>query len=150
MPSDAYDAYDAGAYDAIKAGPIRIKGGQSNGTSKKRAKSHSSDDWPASRLTGKHRLGYHESGVNRCDLPGCNLRRAPTQAKQPKSGPGSRGGKAGQSSGRVSPIPMEQEGKAGNTKLFCQDCFDLDGVRPMNFHPQCWNKWHYECFDSDE
>ena len=138
------------AYDAIKAGPIRVIGGQSDKSSRKRAMPHTGDDLPASRLEGKHRIGQHVDGAyHTCDMPGCLLRRLPTQDKRPKSGPGSRGGKAkGQTSGRSSPV-LQSEGKSGRTKLFCKDCFDKKGVRPMNFHPTCWNVWHFgqECED---
>jgi hypothetical protein len=25
------------------------------------------------------------------------------------------------------------------------NCFDPAGKRPMNFHEECWNKWHGLC-----
>ena len=34
------------------------------------------------------------------------------------------------------------------TKLFCMDCYDPSNTRPMNFHPECWTKWHCpQCAD---
>ena len=50
------------------------------------------------------------------------------------------------------PSPAGSEGsndsnasQKGRTKLYCFDCYDPSGARCMNFHVDCWNKWHGLC-----
>ena len=59
------------------AAAARDSGGGGGGKKKvKRSGKWEADEstWPATRLTGRHRLGWHSGlGNNFCDFPGCNL-----------------------------------------------------------------------------
>lgn len=35
-------------------------------------------------------------------------------------------------------------GKKSRTRLYCLNCFDVSRARCMNFHPECYNKWHFD------
>ena len=45
------------------------------------------------------------------------------------------------------PSPAPSEGsnaseRGGSTKLYCMECYDPNNVRLMNFHEDCFNRWH--------
>ena len=131
--------------------------------------------WPTERLVGKHRLGWHDLGGNHfCDHPQCTLKHK-QGAKVQAATPTPAGNKAAKGSGSiVTPLanlpsgltcrPTLPKGKgkapsdagsdescgsarAGRTKLFCFDCYDPSGTRCMNFHVDCWNRWHGLCHE---
>ena len=45
-----------------------------------------------------------------------------------------------------SPAPSDASSngseRGGRVKMFCLECYDASNARPMNFHADCWNKWH--------
>ena len=40
--------------------------------------------------------------------------------------------------------------KASRSKIFCFDCYDPSGSRCMNFHADCWNRWHGLCGECND
>ena len=45
------------------------------------------------------------------------------------------------------PSPAPSEGsnaseRGGSTKLYCMECYDPNNIRLMNFHEDCFNRWH--------
>lgn len=117
--------------------------------SRKRARKYGSDqdEWPASRLVGKHELGSHGSCkvAHFCDLPTCVLMRPKHRMPSPPPRRGRGRGRGGAET--PSPVPyVTVDGSGGNfrarTTLYCKECKDASGVRNLNFHPECWNIWH--------
>ena len=127
--------------------------------------------WPPSRLNFQHRPASHPPGSNNtfCDYPLCFERArkdavaglkslqaaggvaSPRSAAMPPPPPRTQGRDTGSSSatGRASPAPSNASststtasGRNPATKMFCKDCYDPTGSRPMNFHPECWCAWH--------
>ena len=129
--------------------------------------------WPPSRLVGKHRLGWHETGTKNthCDYPLCNevektCTRAPSssadastprRAAMPPPYPRSRapGSATSADSSRArtpSPAPSDTSSTCSTAsmrgsvaKMFCRDCYDASNSRPMSLHAECWNLWHGLC-----
>jgi hypothetical protein len=129
--------------------------------------------WPSYRLVGKHRVGWHADSKSQhfCDYPGCDLVHTSYVAKQPKAAPAAGGGRGkgkgsggrgkGKASAPASGIgrrdddddAVSEAGSVGSTgsqgrsrtKLYCLDCYDANNNRPMNFHADCWNRWHGLC-----
>jgi hypothetical protein len=123
--------------------------------------------WPASRMwnAGKHNVGTPGSN-NYCDYPRCpSLRRldfgTPQQPAAAATTPLGRGLTArpvlppGSRKRAVDPRAPSPAGsdsstasdtiRASRCKICCLNCFDPAGKRPMNFHEECWNKWHGLC-----
>lgn len=99
--------------------------------------------WPGSRLNGKHLLGWHDTGDHHCDYPACVMKNASyVKAPRLESHPGSRGGDATPLGLREFCIGESSDKRPGRTKIYCRNCVDSSGRRPMNFHAECWNKWH--------
>lgn len=126
--------------------------------------------WPAARLVGKHRLGWNDTGsATYCDYPLCNIVNAswvpqampppppkqPAASKRKKStvGPPTLAALAAADDSDVCPPAGSQSDAASEssrasnrlqtrTKIFCKDCLDANQVRCMNFHADCYNKWH--------
>ena len=163
----------------------------------RRPHSESGASWPAERLSGEHRIGWHQDNRRHtCDFPLCPHRpakpeaepapppakkargKAPASGSMPPPAPPVRVGQPGPS--RLPPRPVSptgsessqcserSHGTAERCRLHCLDCRDPSGKRhapamhrvgspgtcltlarpfgrPMNFHPECWNKWHFEC-----
>ena len=85
-------------------------------------------------------------------------KKPPKPATRSQSAPPSRrthfgdvSGRATPESGRASPFfeVTGEKAKGGKTRLFCKCCFDPDDKRCMNFHPECWNKWHFKANEAE-
>ena len=130
-------------------------GGGSSGTKRVRAhKWHllpggdletSESPWPSSRLSGRHAIGEH-IGQHFCDYPQCHLRpQVPSKADKEAPAPGSaskRGAHASETASNVSETASEVGKRSGRVKLYCMTCKDPSGARNMNFHADCFNRWH--------
>ena len=118
---------------------------------------------------GKHRCDYPGCRIIFTNQGDASLVAAPPQAakggkkKAPKasdsstpSGPGLPPGlttrptlpvSQGRGTAARSPSPAPSDGSTssqptGIVKLFCLECHDPSNMRPMNFHEDCWNRWH--------
>lgn len=105
------------------------------------------ESWPPERLSGVHKLGWHFGGDHHCDFPMCNYKNASyVKTPRPLSGRGSRSGRMSRTPSPLGLIALDSgsssDRRTGRTKLFCMNCMDSGDKRNMNFHPDCWNRWH--------
>ena len=110
--------------------------------------------WPERRsyLCGKHPVGWHElgTGMHTCDFPQCHLSDLTTAStstlKTPKRASSSHAQTTPGSSRATSETGSETGSESGmssvRVKMFCKVCLDPTGSRSMNFHADCWNRWH--------
>ena len=129
-------------------------GGSGGGGGKKRVRAQKypllptgTPPWPARRLSGRHAIGTHslDQQSNLCDYPQCHLRpEPPGTSEKEKDTPKKLFGSA-QTSRASSDTGSEmgsEKGRGVRCKYYCKTCKDPSGVRFLNFHVDCFNRWH--------
>lgn len=155
-PKDWKSVIAVGRRTNAKVGSSAQKSRASTSAGRKRGKPWDEDQgsWPAGRLTGTHVLGWRGSGDHHCDYPLCTFKNASyVKTPRPISGRGSRGGRMSRTPSPLGLIALSSgestDKRPGRTKLYCMTCMDSNEQRNMNFHFDCWNRWHgLTCVDA--